>query len=641
MVKLSKKKQEKVVEEALERFDEAQSADNVNREKSIEDLRFVDEEDGQWTEQSKAARRGRPMMTFDKTSGAIDQVVGDHLQNRPAIKVRAAEDDDQDIADIYTGLIRQIESKARRAYSTGFKFAAKCGYGVWRILHDYADAESFDQDLMIEPVYNPFTVLFDPRAQKITKEDGNFAFVFEDMSKGEFEKQYPKADAGSADDFRPEGARNSWFTEKDIRVAEYYRKVEEEKTIYLLADGSVVDEQPAIPEMGMEEDPSQRVVNERTTTGYRVEWFKITGKEILEQKDCIGKFIPLVPIFGKNTNIDGRFLYRGMVRKAKDAQRLYNYERNAYIEAVALQPKAPFMATAKQIKGYENQWKNINTSNSPILLYNHDKDAGRPSREPSPMASQGLIAGLQMSSDDIKAATGIFDASLGARGNETSGVALRERQQQGDTATYEYTDELIEAIAYTGRICIDQIPYVYDAPRTISILGEDEQEEVIKIFEPVQNLETGEWETKNDLTLGKYDVKVTTGPSYSTRRTETADQLAQITAQNPEIGALVADLYIKSLDLVGGDEAVDRIRKVGIQKGYVEPTDDEKEEAQANQKPPNPMKQKAAQLEMAKREAEVKETQSKAMLNEASAREKLNSPQYTFDPVSGAIHAGS
>lgn len=225
-----------------------------------------------------------------------------------------------------------------------------------------------------------------------------------------------------------------------------------------------------------------------------------------------------------------------------------------------------------------------------------------------------------MSADDLKAATGQFDASLGAQSNETSGVAIRERQQQGDTATYEYTDELVEAIGFTGRICIDMIPRVYDARRMISILGDDDQEEVVELFKPVQNLETGEWEIQNDLTRGKYDVKVTTGPSYSTRRTETAEQLANITAQNPEIGALIADLYLKSLDLVGGDEAVERVRKVGIQKGVIEPTDEEKQELAQQQDPQKQQLQQMVQaLQMKLKEAELRDQNASAAQKESQA----------------------
>jgi len=612
-----KKEKEAIIDEALKRFDTAEEAWSEIYQCGLEDIRFVDSVD-QWTDNLKAARKDRPCMTFDKLSGAIDQVVGDHLQNRPGVKVIAAEEDDQDTAEIYEGIIRQIESRSPAAYSTGFKFAVKGSIGFWKVRHDYLDPECFDQDIMLDEIKNPFSVLIDPIVQNAALEKMRYAFVFDDMPREDFEDKYPKASTAVSEHFRSTGNLHKWISDDTVRVADYYRLVQEDAEIGQTADGKVyfVDEQPDV-----------EYVKTRKTKVNRLERFKITGLEVLDEVECVGRYIPIVPIFGKRSNIDGKMVVRGLVRKAKDAQTLYNLERSNYIESVALQPKQPYMVTPRMLEGHEERWRNLNTSNDPALFYNPDPEApgGRPIREAAAQVPAGLIAGLQMSSDDIKSTTGIYDASLGQRSNETSGKAIMARQREGDTATYEFTDEFAQAIDYTGRIFINWIPQIYDAQRQIRILGDDESEEVMAVNKPELNYETGEYEIKNDLSRGKYDLRVRVGPSYTTRRIETAEQLSQVMAQNPEMGKLFGDIWLKSLDLVGGDEAVARMRKVLVKQGIADPTDEEKQELQQKAQSPQAqmkkqMQQMAMQLEMANKKAETAETQASTNAKNAKAQ---------------------
>ena len=627
MVKRTKRQREGILDEALKRFETAKEAWSEVFSAAAEDIRFVDAVDGQWDEQTRQVRQKRPTMTFDKISGAVDQVVGNHLMNRPAVKVRGAEDDDADTAEIYEGLIRQIEKRGEAAYKNGFKYTVKGGYGAWRVRHDYLDDDSVHQDIILDEVKNPFSVLVDPIVQVQPIIRMRYGFVFDDMPKDEFEKEYPKAKSGMSEGFEFTGNKREWMNDDTVRVCEYYRIIEDgEKTIHLLSDGRQVEETADFNVVLDELEMSGiRIVKSRTVPKKQLEHFKMTACEILEEVDSIGKYVPLVPVFGKNSIVDGEFVSRGLVRKGKDAQRLYNYERSTYVETVALQPKQPYMATPAMIKGHENRWKAINTSNDPVMLFNFDQ-GNKPFREAPAQPSGALLTGLQISSDDIKATTGIYDASLGARSNETSGRAIRERKQEGSTATYEFTDELTEAIEHTGRIFVDLIPKVYDGTRQIRILGEDNAEQVERINQPIKDNQSGEVITLNDLSRGKYDVKITVGPAYSTRRSETAEQLGQIIAQNPQMAQIIGDVYYQSLDLVGADELVKRTRKLGIQQGFIEPNDEEKQELAGKQQVQQQMQQQAAQLEMALKQAEianeqatVKETQSKAMLNEAKA----------------------
>jgi len=625
----TKKQREAIVEEALKRFDVAKDAWREIYELAVEDIRFVDEDGAQWDDAAKLARHKRPSMTFDKLSQAVDQTVGDHLQNKPGIKIRGAEDDDADVAEIYEGLIRQIESRGGRAYKTGFKFAAKGGFGAWMLDHDYVSDMSMDQDIILRELKNPFSVLVDPVVQVSRVKDMQWGFLFTDMPRAEFEAKWPKAQSTLSESYKAIGSQQvGWISEDEVRVADYFRLTPVSKVICQLSTGEVVDKDEFAPIADEMAAQGVTVERERKVSAKKLERFKVTALEVLEEVECIGQRIPIVPIFGKQSNINGKMVTRGLVRKGKDPQRLYNYERSNYIETVALAPKQQIMATPKMIKGHEARWRDMNTSSDPVLLFNFD-EGQMPQRVGLSQVPTALVTGLQMSADDIKSATGIYDAGLGARSNETSGRAIRARQLEGDTATYEFTDELVDAMTYTGEIMCEWIPLVYDATRQIRILGEDDAEEVVAINKPTIDLQTGEEITLNDLSRGKYDVKVTVGASYSTRRVETAEQLAQVMQGNPELGQIIADQYFKSLDLVGADEVIERVRKMGIQRGYIEPTDAEKQEmaekSQQNRDPSQEMQQQAQMrllaANVAEAEAKVGEIQSRIQMNQAKARE--------------------
>ena len=626
MVNRSSKKKQAILDEAMDRFDTASDAWSYTYNAALDDIQFVDTDDGQWDDAVRQSRVNRPCLTFDKLSSAVDQVVGQQLQMLPGVKVRGAEEGDQDVAEIYEGLIRQIEQRGAKAYKTAFKFSVKGGWGCWLIEHDYIDDTSMNQDIILREIKNPFSVLFDPIIQIQDMKECRYAFQFEDLERDEFERLYPKAQTGVGEAFYSAGNQRAWINENTVRIADYFRIVPEERRLVQLSTGEVVDYEdiePIIDELNFK---GVTITNERIVEGRKLERFKITGMEILEEYECIGRYIPLVPLLGKTSNIDGRFVTRGLVRKAKDAQRMYNYSRSTAIEVTALQPKQPLMATPAMIKGHEERYRNLMTSNDPVLLFNFD-NGQKPFREPPGQPSTALLTDVQISSDDIKSTTGIYDASLGQRSNETSGRAIRERQLQGNIATYEFVDELVESIKYTGEIFVNMIPKIYDAERQIRILGEDDREEVMMINKPQLDLQTGETIIINDLNRGHYDIKVTTGPSFSTRRSETAEQLGTLFGQNPQMAQMGADIYFKSLDLVGADELVERVRKAGIKAGMIEPNEEEKKELTGGQQQQQQIKAQAMQMEMAMKQAEIaneqaeaRERESKTMLNTIKAQ---------------------
>ena len=618
-MKRNSEEQNEIVKEALERFETASDGWSDIYEQSVADVSFIDDDEGQWEDSVRESRHNRPCLTFDKLSASVDRVVGGQMAQMPSVKVRAAEEGDEDIAEVYQGLIRQIDQRGIQAFKTAFKFAVKSGWGCLLVDHDYIDDVSLDQDIILREIKNPFSVLLDPIIQAQHVQEARFGFMFEDMERQEFSRLYPDAESYPGEsDFTTTGNMDSWVSEDFVRVADYFRITLEEKTLVQLSDGRVLDleeVQPVRDELNLQ---GITLGKTRKVQKRKLERFKISGMEILEEVECVGRFIPLVPMFGKTSNINGKYITRGIVRKAKDAQRLYNYSRSVAVEVTALTPKQPYFVTPAMIKGHESKWKNMMVSNDPVLQFNFDQGQ-KPYRESPAQGSPGLLQDAQFAAEDIKATTGIFDANIGQQGQETSGVAIGRRQFQGEMSNFEYQDQLIDSMELAGRIMIDMIPAVYDTERTIRIIGEDEREETVQVNKTLMDAQTGTFVKTMDLNVGNYDIKIASGPSFTTRKQETAEQLSSMISQNPAMSQLVGDILFQNLDLVGGDEAIKRLRSAGVKAGIIEPNQEEAVALQSQIQASKQLEQQAAQLELALKQAEVATERAEAIERESKA----------------------
>ena len=618
-MKRNSEEQNEIVKEALERFETASDGWSDIYEQSVADVSFIDDDEGQWEDSVRESRHNRPCLTFDKLSASVDRVVGGQMAQMPSVKVRAAEEGDEDIAEVYQGLIRQIDQRGIQAFKTAFKFAVKSGWGCLLVDHDYIDDVSLDQDIILREIKNPFSVLLDPIIQAQHVQEARFGFMFEDMERKEFERLDPEAESYPGEsDFTTTGNMDSWVSEDFVRVADYFRIVNEERTLVQLSDGRVLDleeVQPVRDELNLQ---GITLGKTRKVQKRKLERFKISGMEILEEVECVGRLIPLVPMFGKTSNINGKYITRGIVRKAKDAQRLYNYSRSVAVEVTALTPKQPYFVTPAMIKGHESKWKNMMVSNDPVLQFNFDQGQ-KPYRESPAQGSPGLLQDAQFAAEDIKATTGIFDANIGQQGQETSGIAIGRRQFQGEMSNFEYQDQLIDSMELAGRIMIDMIPAVYDTERTIRIIGEDEREETVQVNKTLMDAQTGTFVKTMDLNVGNYDIKIASGPSFTTRKQETAEQLSSMIAQNPAMSQLVGDILFQNLDLVGGDEAIKRLRSAGVKAGIIEPNQEEAVALQSQIQASKQLEQQAAQLELALKQAEVATERAEAIERESKA----------------------
>jgi hypothetical protein len=575
--------------EMRHRYKMALGAYSDSREDELDDLRFMaGSPDNQWqwpadVLQTRGSVQGqtinaRPCLTINKLPQHVRMVTNEQRQNRPSGKVIPADDNaDVQVAAIYDGMVRHIEymSDADVAYDTACENQVTYGEGYIRVLTEYCDEDSFDQDLRIGRIRNSFSVYMDPMAQDPTGADAEFCFITEDLTKEEYEREYPNAAplssmlaSGVGDQYL-----SQWLDENTIRIAEYFYYTHKKETLNLYPGNNSFFE--GTPEDKDMKRMGVKPIRSREVDRRKVMWMKTNGFEVLQEQEWAGKYIPVVRVIGNEFEVEGQIYISGLVRNAKDAQRMYNYWTSQEAEMLALAPKAPFIGYGGQFEGYEMQWKTANTTNWPYLEVNPDVTDGAgavlplPQRAAPPLPQTGLIQAKMGASEDIKSTTGQYDSSLGMGGNERSGRAILAREKQGDTGTYHYVDNLARAIRHITRQLVDMIPKIYDTERIARIVGIDGEVEMVKINpeqpEPVKEIRDMESgiliEKIYNPGVGKYDVVVTTGPSYMTKRQESMDAMSQILQGNPQLWSVAGDLFVKNMDWPGAQELADRLAK--------------------------------------------------------------------------------
>ena len=556
-------KDKELVNKAHERFTLAVEDARQNRERYIEDLKFYAGE--QWPDRVRRDReiQDRPVLTINRLPMFVRQVTNDQRINRPSIKVKPVDSGaDIETADVLSGVIRHIErnSNADIAYDNAFFYAVTGSFGFFRIVTDYCDDQSFDQEILIKPIVNSLTVYYDHEAHSIDGSTWRYAFITEEITKKEFEKKYPGKSGGWD---QTTGDTQTWVMADSVRIAEYWWVTEEDRTLLQLEDGTVIEqsEYDKLPPEAQTEPVDQRVTKMRV-----VKWAKIGGNEVLERGDWAGKWIPIVPVFGDMVFIEGKIQLFSLIRFAKDPQRLLNYFRSTETELLALQPKAPYIAAEGQIEGYEQIWAKANRENYSVLPYKPTTVSGlavpAPQRQAFASPPTGVLQGAENAQRDMMATTGIYESSLGMRSNEQSGRAIVARQREGDVSTYHFLDNMTRAVTHAGRILVDLIPKIYDTPRIVRILGEDGAEEMVQVNQPFAAKDDygRAIEKIYDLSTGRYDVVVEAGASFSTKREEAAMSMMEMVKTNPQIMSIAGDLIVKSMDWPGAEQLAERLQ---------------------------------------------------------------------------------
>ena len=571
---------------ALERWRLAQDAESTIRKDMVDDFEFSVGD--QWPSDIKTSRNqdSRPCLTLNRLPQFIRQVTNDQRQNRPAVKVSpVGSGSDVQTAEILQGVIRSVEvnSDADVAYDTAFDHCVRGGRGYWRLVTEYddlkpdavPDAGSFNQNIYIRALRNPFAVFMDPMCAEADCSDARWAFIIEDIDARVYREQYPDSSVASLNLMESMGNQPAgWMSKDSVRVAEYFRVEESKRRILKLKDGFVIEEDtykvlrqnPAaqVPEVAAYRDVLDR----------RVLWAKINALEILEQNEWPGAWIPIVRVSGDDTEVNGRRYVAGLIRYAKEPQRMYNYWISAATEAIALAPKSPWIVAEGQLEGQEIKWDSANTKNWSYLTYKPVTVAGQmagPPQRNSPGAPiQDMVMMTRQADNDLKATTGLYDASLGERGPEQSGRAILARQRQGNLATLNFSDNLNRAIRFSGRQILDLIPKIYDVPRILRIIKPDATEQEVAVFnsklsqmstdEALQTLNNPALARVYDVGVGKYNVAIGSGPSYQTKRQEAMESMTAMVQAYPNLVPLVGDLLVAQMDWPYAQEIAARLK---------------------------------------------------------------------------------
>jgi hypothetical protein len=582
-----------IVRTAKERYKLGVDATAAWREAALEDQEFLAGE--QWSDQDRGARQaqGRPCLTVNRLPQFVRQVTNEQRQSKPSITVNPVDgQSDIQTAEVLQGVIRNIEytSNADAAYAAGGQSAAVTGLGYWDVCAEYEDERSFDQRLTIRRIKNPMSVVMDPGAKEQAGDDARWVINSSDMSKAEWEAAFPGKEmpvGGGSWDGRGDKEAD-WVGKGGIRIYEYRYITEEEDT--LIDVSQVLQMDPAFAatlkqagveiqtgavlesELGAELAAHLKSLNleTRPTTKRKACWVKIAGDEIVERGELAGRYLQVVRVVGSEQDVNGEAIYEGIVRHAKDTQKMLNFYVSAEAEAIALTPKAPWIMAEGQDEGHETEWEVANQRAHSRLIYKPTTVAGQPAPRPERVMAEANIQAVSQArmqtADDLKAVTGIYDAQLGARSNEQSGRAILARQNQGQTANFHFQDNLAMAIRYTGRILIDLIPKIYSGPRVLRILGDDGKHEMVPVngadgtFKGEPALQNGQ--PVIDLNAGRYDVAVSMGSSYLSRRQEAVAQLLELIKVDPQIAPIIADILVRAMDIPDGNAIADRLMKM-------------------------------------------------------------------------------
>jgi hypothetical protein len=639
----------KLLKRVLERAKLMIEADQPNRNGAVADLKFVNEPGAQWDSNMKKEREGRPCLEANTLRINGKRIINEIRANRPQGHVRAVEGGDKEGAELREGLVRNVLNMSDFESITDYEaeYQVDGGLGAWRIDTEYADDSMFDQDIKVNAIKNPLCLYWDPACKDILqKRDAEDWLLIDTMSVRAYEAAYGDAEkfdfSSDADDLAVE----DWEEEEQVRVAEYWYKEPYDKELWLVElpkeDGTIErmtvdstsDEAQALIAQGIE--PAKT----RAVRCHKIMMCVASGKSILKGPvEVGGAEFPFVVAHGEVKVVDGKVRWWGLHRFSKDAQQIQNVFWSAAAETVALAPKAHTWVTVDQAKGHLESYEEAHRRNIPVRIYNADPAApGPPQRHPGAEVPVAMMEMVGLSGELIRTTSGLHEASFGEESDEKSGVALARKQRQAQIVTYNFPDNMAKAAKRTGEIILDRIPIVYDAERELRILGVDGAEKYERVNRVVFDPATGKAVRVNDLTAGKYDFYVKTGPSYSSQREEASEIYGEFVQKFPELMSVAGDLIFKASDLPYSDEIAKRMQHLlppPIQQQMAEGKDlpPEVVAAQAQVQQAMQMVQQQAQLvQRAAMESEQKKAEAeKAAANVQKLIADLEKKQAQFD----------
>lgn len=543
---------EAFLKDMRENFEADVDFDRENREAALEDKKFAAGE--QWDPVVLEQRQGLPCLVINNIPQFTAQLVGDWRESRKAVKVVPSTDEDTDVASVRGDLVRNIEmqSRADRVYDSAFESLVQCGDGAFRVAVEYARDDVFDQDLFIRPIEDALSVVWDRFAMDPTGRDAKRVFVNDRMPKKEYNNKYGDVPPDALEDGNL--YNTTWCDDESYQVTEYWRLIQRQRLVGLFPNGKVFE---------LEDDNLEEIV---AANGYpvktRMTWCSYAQMHLCTGFDILaGPYeyrlnrLPIIRMSGRVTNIGNKRVRYGMVRFMKDAARLKNFWRSVAAEQLGYAPKAKWMATQEAVEGREDDLRKAHTNRDPLLIFNDEAEFGRNvQRVDPPGVEAALLNEASVNAQDMKDVTGIHDASLGIRSNETSGRAIMARQREGDIANLTFHDNANAAVLEGGDVLNQLIPQVYDGTRVIRTIGEDEAIKFVKLNDPMDP-------DAVDLSVGMFDVALSTGTSYTTRRVEAAQAMMDAIQVWPDLMSVAGDLVAKAQDWPGADKLAERLKK--------------------------------------------------------------------------------
>jgi hypothetical protein len=576
-------KTESIIDEARDRFSRAVKLNKTSRTQAIEDTRFAlgDSDNGwQWPDEVRKQRQfdKRVCLTVNLTAQHCNQIVNQIRQNRPSCRVLPVDDyADKKTAEILAGLIRNIQtsSAADDAHDVAAEHGIIGGEGFWRIITEYESDSSFNQVIKIKACPNPQLVLIDHDAKELDKSDAEWGFIFEDINKETFKREHPGIDPTSwtVD-------KMGWVNEDTFRQAEYFYCVYVDDKALLLDDGTAILESKLGEGVTRSGDTlihvsgqTAHIVKERATQRRTWKWCKLVGGSDtpVDEKDWPGMYLPIISVVGKELNVNGDIVRKGIVRDLKDPARMVNYSYSETVQTLALQNKVPYMAAAEAIEGFESIWGAANLENRAYLPFNAHNEAGEPlpipQRQQPAVMPAAQVQLLQLSTEEMRGASGQQNSNFGIKSEASSGIGIQRLKQQGEIATFHFPDNLARGLRYEAKVLIDLIQKVYDTKRVVRILGLDGQQQQAVLDpqhpQPYSEQDIGQEDIQKifNPTVGQYDVVIDTGPSFQTQRQEGAAALNELAGRNPALMQIAGDLIMRAQDFPMAEQLADRIKK--------------------------------------------------------------------------------
>jgi len=551
--------------------------------------------------------------TFDLIKPQRNRIISELWANPVDITFKPKDGAEPETAEILTGMYRTDMMKAEEAMETAQQDQVDCGFGAFRFVTEYESKEddlNNYQRVCVEPIAEANNVVyFDSNAKKKDKSDAKWCCILTTFTKTGWE-DFCKENGINYEDnkepatFKTPNRTNSYFwrsKQDEIKIGEFYYREKKRERVLIFEDplGQVKSVyQKDIKEALDELDELGFVkVGEKYKDKCTVYKKIVTGEKELKKQRIAGEYIPVIPVYGDHSRVEGREIWRGIYHDAQDPQRLHNfimsYTASAYVKSPVEKPTF----YDGQIQGKEIYWTQAGDHlpyrlvNEVSPITNAPYPAGPIEYSKPPQIPQGAAALIEMTRRAVTDVTGsTLDTEQMLSGQVTEGQ-IGEVKKSQNMETFLYQNNFALAMKHAGCVYASIAAEIYDIPREVTVTNPDGTETEAMIMESVFDDESGEMIMINDITKGRFEVYADPGPSFQSQKEQARAELERlygVTVGTPE-GNLILLSYLMLLEGPKTDHLRDWARNQLILQGLIEPdTDEEKAMLQQANQPKEP-----------------------------------------------------